>query len=131
MTTLTITPPGANATPYLLAQPSRSRDGTPAGPDNLEYRAQKGVLDREPVGAQGIDTEAVGCDRRTLTFSATRTYATPAAALEAFATVETECPDLGAVKLGAATLIGKATLRSISARMTGVTITVVYAFEGY
>ena len=68
---------------------------------------------------------------RGVTFSAKRTYATLTNALLALAAIETECPDLDAIKIGAATLLAKASLRSIAAKMTGVTTTVVYAFEGH
>lgn len=127
---LTITPFGGTA--YTLAQsPGRSGDGTPVGPDRMDYRTDKGTLDREPIGEQGIDTEAVGCDRRVLTFSVQRVYASDADALTGFATLETGCPPKGAVALGGSTLIAKATLRSLAARLNGRNVSAVYTFEGY
>ena len=80
-TTLTITPSGGGTAYTLASSPGRSGDGTPVGPDGLDFRTDKGVLDREPIGADGIDSEAVGCDRRALTFSVRRVYASDALAL--------------------------------------------------
>ena len=127
---LTITPAVGSA--YTLAQsPGRSGDGTPVGPDNMDFRTDKGTLDREPIGADGIDTEAVGCDRRVLTFSVQRVYASDSAALAGFAGLEAACPPKGAVALGGTTLIAKATLRSLAARLKGRCVSAVYTFEGY
>lgn len=128
---LTITPAGGGAAYTLAQSPGRSGDGTPLGPDNMDFRTDKGTLDREPLGADGIDTEAVGCDRRVLTFSAQRVYADAAAALAGFAALEAACPAKGALALGGSTLIAKATLRSIAARLKGRNVSVVYSFEGY
>ena len=117
---------------YLLARsPGRFGDGTPVGPDGMEFRTDKGTLDREPVGEQGVATEAVGCDRRALTFSVQRVYATEAAALAGAAGLEAECPEEGAVSLGGNTLIAAATLRSVGVRVRGVNVSAVYSFEGY
>ena len=130
-TSLTITPSGGG-TAYTLAQsPGRAQDGTPLGPDNMDLRTDKGTLDREPIGAAGIDTEAVGCDRRVLTFSVQRVYASISAALTGFAGLETACPSKGAIALGGTALIASATLRSLSARLKGRNVSVVYTFEGY
>ncbi len=127
---LTVTPSGGSA--YTLAQsPGRLQDGTPIGPDNMGYRTEKGTLDREPLGADGIDTESVGCDRRVLTFSVQRIYADDAAALTGFAGLEASCPSKGAVALAGNTLIAKATLRGIDARLNGRKVSAVYTFEGY
>ena len=127
---LTITPEGGTA--YILAQsPGRFQDGTPIGPDNMDSRTEKGTLDREPIGAQGIDTEPVGCDRRTLTFTIQRIYATADDALAGYATLESDCPDKGEVKLGGNTLITKATFRNIALHLRGVNVSAVYTFEGY
>jgi|GEM_PF-2442935 len=128
--TLTITPPGGNA--YTLAQsPGRSGDGTPVGPDGLDLRTDKGALDREPVGAPGVDSEAVGCDRRALTFSVRRVYASETLALVGFAGLEAACPAQGAIALGELTLIANGTLRSLGARLRGREVSAVYTFEGY
>jgi len=128
---LTVTP-STGGTAYTLAtSPGRSGDGTPVGPDSMEFRTDKGTLDREPVGAAGIDTESVGCDRRVLTFSAQRIYADEAAALAGFAALESDCPSKGSVALGGSTLIAAATLRSVALRLKGVSVSAVYSFEGY
>jgi hypothetical protein len=127
---LTITPSAGSA--YTLAQsPGRLQDGTPLGPDNMDFRTDKGTLDREPIGADGVETEAVGCDRRVLTFSVQRVYASASAALTGFAGLEAACPSKGAIALGGSTLIAAATLRSLAARLKGRNVSAVYTFEGY
>jgi len=129
-TQMTITPEGGAA--YVLAvSPGRFQDGAPMGPDGMDLRTEKGTLDREPIGEQGISTEAVGCDRRALTFSVQRIYPDEEQALLAAATLETDCPDAGTVKLGTAALIAHATLRSVAVRQRGVNVSAVYSFEGY
>lgn len=130
-TTLTITPTGGGTAYTLASSPGRSGDGTPIGPDGLDFRTDKGVLDREPIGADGIDSEAVGCDRRTLTFSVRRVYASASDALAGLAGLEAACPAKGAVAIGSTTLISAATLRGLSARLKGREVSAVYTFEGY
>ncbi len=127
---MTITPQEGAA--YLLAQsPGRPQDGTPIGPDAMEYSVSKGVLDREPVGADGIVSEPCGCDRRTLTFGVSRHYATEALAVAAAASLEQACPPKGAVTIGSSTLIASATLRQLRLRVSGRRLSAVYSFEGY
>ncbi len=128
---LTITPAGGGAAVTLARSPGRSGDGSPVGPDGLEFRTEKGVLDREPIGADGIDSEHVGCDRRTLTFAVTRVYASEQQALAGLAALEAGCPAQGKVTLGGKDLIEKATLRGLSARLKGCELSAVYTFEGY
>ena len=128
---LTITPAAGGAAYTLARSPGRPGDGSPVGPEGLDLRTQKGVLDREPIGADGIDSEHVGCDRRALTFSVRRLYASQAAALAGLAALEQDCPAQGEVKLGGHALITKATLRGLSARLKGRELSAVYTFEGY
>jgi len=61
-TSLTITPSGGGTAYTLASSPGRSGDGTPVGPDGLDFRTDKGVLDREPIGADGIDSEPCTSD---------------------------------------------------------------------
>jgi len=130
-TTLTITPSGGGTAYTLASSPGRSGDGTPVGPDGLDFRTDKGVLDREPIGADGIDSEAVGCDRRALTFSVRRVYASEALALAGAVGLEAACPAQGALALGGNTLIANGTLRSLGVRVRGREVSAVYTFEGY
>ena len=65
----------------LVAGQVRSQDGSPIGPTDLVIDLAPGVEIRSYVGADRVTGEHVRCDHGTVTFGATRTFATPEAAL--------------------------------------------------
>ncbi len=116
---------------YLLCRSDgRYDDGTPVGPGKMTGRLTPGTLDRDYIGAEGVDTEPIGCDRKILHFSATRTYPAEALALAGYLAAF-DCPRSGEIKIGGKTLIKKATLKDLAADVDGVTLTLDYQFLGW
>lgn len=115
----------------LCSGATRATDGTPAGPDNLTGTLEPGVIDREYIGAAGIEPEAIGCDRSRISFGVTRTYSSTASALAylsgAFLTEDVE----GTLKFNSTTIMTKAAIRSRSFSHIGCTVAVRYQIEGY
>jgi len=115
----------------LCSGDTRATDGSPAGPDGLSGTLEPGVLDREYIGAAGVEPEAVGCDRSRVSFGVTRTYASAASALAyisgAFLSEDAE----GELKFGDSVIMTKAVVRSRSFSLAGCTVAVRYQIEGY
>lgn len=131
---------------YLLCEDGeRSTGGSPVGPIDGKGALVPGAEDREFIGADGIEPEHVGCDRKSLSFSVSRVYATPAAALAAWAAMlqppTAENLAAGAVpREGALTVtdgsavsdvMSKARLASLECVQVGVALALRYSFEGF
>ena len=115
----------------ICAGAARSSDGSPAGPDNLTGSLQPGVLDREYIGAPGIEPEHIGCDRSRVSFGVTRTFADAAAAQAYLSGAFLAEPASGELKFGGSTVMAKAAVRSRSFSLVGCTVAVLYQIEGY
>ena len=126
---LTLTPSEGSA--YVLCSDGeRSVDGSPVGPGNLAISEAPGVELREYVGADRIRPEHVRCDHGTMTFQATRVFATVAAAAAYALTGHLEEPVEGALKYGTETIYPNACVTSRRIGMVGCTVVVNYTIEG-
>ena len=115
----------------LCAGSTRSVAGDPVGPDDLRGSLAPGISDRAYIGAPGIKPEKIGNDRRGISFSVTRTYATPAAAL-AYISGGFFAEDVeGALTLGGSTIMTNAAIRDRRFAHVGCTVIVSYQIEGY
>lgn len=115
----------------LCAGDTRAADGTPAGPDNLTGTLEPGVLDREYIGAAGVEPEAVGCDRGRVSFGVTRTYGTASDALAYVSGAFLSEDVSGQLKFGNSVIMTNAVVRSRSFSISGCTVAVRYQIEGY
>ena len=115
----------------LCAGDASSTSGDPTGPDGLNVRLSPGTEDYEYINADGIDSEHVGCDRVSVSFGVTRTYATVAAAQSAAVSLNVNAPRQGALTADSATLITQATLRDMDIRQVGCSLLIRYSFEGF
>ena len=84
--TLTNTVDGSPVVTTLVAGQSRNSTGDPVGPSDLRMAVTPGVAMREYVGADRVQPEHVRCDSGSVSFGATRTFATEALALAYIAT---------------------------------------------
>lgn len=126
---LTLTPSEGSA--YVLCSDGeRSVDGSPVGPGNLSIIEAPGVEQREYVGADRIRPEHVRCDHGTMSFQATRVYASAADATAYALTGHLEEPVEGALKYGATTIYPNACVTSRRIGMVGCTVVVNYTIEG-
>ena len=126
---LTLTPSGGTAT-TLCSDAERSVNGTPVGPGNLSFAEAPGVEMREYVGADRVAPEHVRCNHGTLTFQATRVYATAAAAAAYALAGHLAEPVEGALKYGSTTIFAHACVTSRRIGMVGCTVVVNYTIEG-
>lgn len=131
---------------YLLCEDGeRSTGGSPVGPIDGKGGLVPGAEDREFIGADGIEPEHVGCDRKSMAFSVSRVYATPAAALAAWAAM-VQPPTVVNLAAGAVpregaltvtdgatvtTMMSKARLGGLECVQVGVALALRYSFEGF
>ncbi len=128
---LTLTPYATGSTPTtLFSDGGRSVAGAPVGPGNLSFVEAPGVEMREYVGADRVQPEHVRCNHGTLTFQATRVYATQAAAAAYALAGHLSEPVEGVLKYGTTTIFAKACVTSRRIGMTGCTVVVNYTIEG-
>ena len=128
---LTITPydSGSSAT-TLCSDGTRSVNGAPVGPGNLSINETPGVEMREYVGADRVVPENVRCNHGTLTFQATRVYASAADAAAYALVNHLSEPVEGVLKYGTTTIFQKACVTSRRIGMVGCTVVVNYTIEG-
>lgn len=128
---LTLTPYASGSTAYVLASDAeRSVDGSPVGPGNLQIAEAPGVELREYIGDERIAPEHVRCNHGTMTFQATRVFATSALASAYALAGHLEEPVEGVLKYGATTIYPKACVTSRRIGMVGCTVVVNYTIEG-
>lgn len=126
---LTLTPSGGSA--YVLCSDGeRSVDGSPVGPGNLSISEAPGVEMREYVGADRVAPENVRCDHGTMTFQATRVFATSALAAAYALVGHRSEPVEGVLAYGSTTIFPKACVTSKRIGMVGCTVVVNYTIEG-
>ena len=109
---------------------ARSSAGAPVGPGNLSCVETPGVEMRDYVGADRVEPEHVRCNHGTLTFQATRVYATPALAAAYALAGHLAEPVEGVLKFGSTTIFPKACVTSRRIGMVGCTVVVNYTIEG-
>ena len=126
---LTLTPSGGSAT-TLCSDATRSVDGAPVGPGNLRFVEAPGVEIREYVGADRVQPENVRCNHGTITFQATRVYATQALAAAYALAGHLSEPVEGALKYGTTDIFAHACVTSRQIGMVGCTVVVNYTIEG-
>lgn len=128
---LTLTPYASGSTATTLcSDAARSVAGAPVGPGELTFAEAPGVEMREYVGADRVRPENIRCSHGTLSFQATRVYATAAlAAAYAFAGHLSE-PVEGVLKYGTTTIFSHASVTSRRIGMVGCTVIVNYTIEG-
>jgi hypothetical protein len=131
---------------FLLCEDGeRSLNGSPVGPIDGKGGLVPGTDDREYIGADGIEPEHVGCDRKSLSFAVSRVYSTPALAFAAWVAMVQPptaanlsagaVPRVGALTVtdGAAvsTVMQHAALRSLDHVQVGCALALRYTFEGF
>ena len=126
---LTLTPSGGSAT-TLCSDAERSVDGSPVGPGNLSFAEAPGVEMREYVGADRVKPENVRCNHGTLTFQATRVFATQALAAAYALAGHLSEPVEGVLKFGTTEIFAHACVTSRRIGMVGCTVVVNYTIEG-
>ena len=128
---LTLTPYATGSTSTTLcSDAARSSAGSPVGPGNLSFVESPGVAAREYVGADRVTPEHVGCDHGTLSFQATRIYATPALAAAYALVGHLSEPVEGVLKYGSTTIFSHACVTSRRIGMVGCAVVVNYTIEG-
>lgn len=104
--------------------------GDGVGPDNFRFRLARGVDTFEYIGAAGIDNEHKGVDRKIISFSVVRTYASIANALSGVATVSGLDME-GAVTADSTTIMTKGNVTSLDIQHIGQSLICSYVIEGY
>lgn len=127
--TITLTPAGGSAY-TLCAGDARATDGTPSGPIDLYGGKQPGTIDREYIGAAGMEPEHIGCDRATLAFGVIRTFETAALASAAAVALKVGVPATGQLKIDDASYMAQARC-TFTFGQVGCTLSVKYNLEGY
>ena len=126
---LTLTPSGGSA--YVLCSDgTRSVNGAPVGPGNLSINETPGIEMREYVGADRVEPENVRCNHGTMTFQATRVYATSALAAAYALVGHRSEPVEGVLAYGSTPIFPKACVTSKRIGMVGCTVVVNYTIEG-
>lgn len=104
--------------------------GKAIGPDGLVMALAPGVALREYVGAERVHGEHVRCDHGTLSFSVTRVFETPAAALAYVRSGFLAEQSAGALKFDSATVFAAAAVTSRQLSVNGCAAVVKYTIEG-
>lgn len=114
----------------LVHGQERYQNGNATGPDNLRMSLTPGVSMREYVGANRVQGEHVTCDRGTVTFDVSRTFASVADALAYvrgnFLGEDSE----GALKFDNDTVFAQAAVTGRAVAVVGRTVAVSYTIEG-
>lgn len=128
---LTITPYADNSSATTLcSDATRSVDGSPIGPGDLTIAEAPGVELREYIGADRVEPEHVRCNHGTMSFKATRVYASTALAAAYALSGHLAEPVEGVLKYGTTTIFPKACVTSRRIAMVGCTVVVNYTIEG-
>ena len=115
----------------LVASQTRNSSGNPVGPSDLRMSVTPGVIQRECVGADRIQPEHIRCDSGSVSFGATRTFATEAAALAYIGgTMLTEVSE-GELKFDGTRVFGpKSAVTQRTAALVGRTVHINYTITG-
>lgn len=128
---LTLTPYASGSTATVLcSDAARSVNGAPVGPGNLAINEAPGVEMREYVGADRVAPENVRCNHGTMTFQATRVFASVALAAAYALVGHRSEPVEGVLAYGGTTIFPKACVTSRRIGMVGCTVVVNYTIEG-
>jgi len=104
--------------------------GDAIGPDNLRIRLQRGVDVFEYIGSAGITSEHKGCDRKSISFSVTRTYASVATAEASVLTVMGLDME-GAVTVDGNSFMALGNVLTLDIAQIGCSLICSYQIEGY
>lgn len=116
----------------ICSDAARSTAGSPVGPDNLQGNMMQGVVDREFIGADGIEPAQVGLDRAACSFGVIRTFGSADLALAWVADNLTAQGALfGELKFGTETMMTNAAVRNLGYAVVGCTVALTYSIEGY
>lgn len=126
---LTLTPSGGSAT-TLCSDGARSINGAPVGPADLAIAEAPGVELRQFVGADRVTPEHIRCNHGTLSFRATRVFASQALATAYALVGHRSEPVEGELKYGSSTIFQRCTVTSRRIGMVGCTVVVNYTIEG-
>ena len=128
---LTLTPYASGSTATTLCSDgARSVNGAPVGPGDLAIAEAPGVELRQYVGADRVTPEHVRCDHGTMSFKATRVFATEALAAAYALVGHRSEPVEGELKYGSSTIFQRCTVTSRRIGMVGCTVVVNYTIEG-
>lgn len=116
----------------ICSDAARSTAGSPVGPDNLQGNMTPGVVDREYIGADGIEPAQVGLDRAACSFGVVRTFGTSELALTWVSdNLATHGALFGELKFGSKTMMTNAAVRNLGYAVVGCTVALTYSIEGY
>lgn len=122
---------GANDYVELVSGQTRNATGSPVGPSDLRIAITPGVAIREYVGADRVQPEHIRCDSGSVSFGATRTFATEAAALTYIGTTIHSEASEGQLKFDSTNVFGaKSVVTQRTAALVGRTVHVNYTIQG-
>ena len=122
---------GANDYVELVSGQTRNATGSPVGPSDLRIAVTPGVAMREYVGADRVHGEHVRCDSGSVSFGATRTFATEALALAYIATTLPGEKTHGQLKFDSTNVFGPdSVVTQRTAALVGRTVHVNYTIQG-
>lgn len=128
---LTLTPYATGSTAATLCSDGeRSVNGAPVGPADLAIAEAPGVEMRQYVGADRVTPEHIRCNHGTLSFRATRVFASQALATAYALVGHRSEPVEGELKYGSSTIFQRCTVTSRRIGMVGCTVVVNYTIEG-
>jgi hypothetical protein len=128
---MTITLTNGSTVTTLCAGDARSSTGDPEGPRDLRMQIAPGAAVREYVGADRVEPEHVRCDSGSVSFGATRTFATEALALAYIATTIHGEASEGQLKFDSTNVFGaKSVVTQRVAALVGRTVHVNYTIQG-
>ena len=104
--------------------------GDAVGPDNYRLRLERGVDAYEYIGAAGVEVEHKGVDRKVMSFTVVRTYATAANALTGVGTMLGLDME-GAVTVDSGSMMAKGNVTFLDIQQVGVSLICSYVIEGY
>lgn len=117
-------------TTVLCRDDQRSASGTPVGPSDLVFSETPGVEIREFIGKDRVEPEAIRCSHGTITFKATRIYASVSAATAYALVGQLSEAVSGVLKYGTTTIFAKACVTARRVVQVGRTVIVNYTIEG-
>lgn len=114
----------------LCSDSARSTDGSPVGPDNIRIADRPGVRLSECVGAERVRPGAVACRSCTITFDATRIFASAADATAWCLKGYLLEPTVGAFAIDGETILSDAAVTARAMAQSGCAVSVSYTIEG-
>ena len=114
----------------LCSDSARSGDGAPVGPSNIRISDRPGVRLFACIGAERVKPSAVDCRSCSISFDATRIFASVAEAtswcLKGYLSEPTE----GALVIDGETILADAAVTARAMAQSGCAVSVSYTIEG-